>query len=263
MNTNENNSNIQKHQRNRILAGVVLVAIGVVLFADKMGVLLPHWLLTWPMLLIVIGLYTGIKHNFRNATWIILVFVGSIFLWDEIMADISLKKFTIPIILVGAGLLTILRPRFVWGGGRQRLGERRRERWNSYAADAETSTFKKEFEEASPLSDDYIDVNCVFSGVKKTVISKTFKGGRISCIFGGAELDLTKADIQGTAVLQLNEVFGGVTLVVPSNWTVQNNIDGVFQGVDDSRSSNGQNDENKLLILQGSIVMAGVEIKSY
>lgn len=259
MNPNDTDKGNQRHQRNRILAGIILVGIGIVLFADKMGVFLPPWLLTWPMLLIVAGIYSGFKHNFSNATWIILVLVGGIFLWDEMMLDVSLKPFTIPIILVGAGLITILRPRFGWGSGRERLRERR---WNR-SADTETTAFNKAFEEAGPLNDDYIDINCVFSGVKKTVLSKTFKGGRISCVFGGAELDLTKADIQGTAVLQLHEVMGGVTLVVPSNWSVRNNIDGIFHGVDDSRGSQVHTDADKLLVLQGSAVMAGVEIKSY
>ena len=259
MNTNDNNSNIQRHQRNRVLAGIILVGIGVVLFADKMGVLLPHWLLTWPVLLIVIGIYSGIKHNFSNATWIILVALGGIFLWDEMMMDVSLKPFTIPIILVAAGLLTIVRPRF--GDRHNSFGQRRRDRWSNVSTG--TAAFNKAFEEAGPLNDDYIDINCIFSGVNKTVISKTFKGGRISCVFGGTELDLTKADIQGTAVLQLNEVFGGVTLVIPSNWTVRNNISGVFHGVDDRRNNQVQNDSDKILLLQGSAVMAGVEIKSY
>jgi hypothetical protein len=64
-------------------------------------------------------------------------------------------------------------------------------------------------------------------------------------------------------VLDLHEVFGGITLTVPSNWTVKNDIDGVFHGVDDQRNNQVQPDADKLLILQGSAILAGVEIKSF
>jgi predicted membrane protein len=259
MDQNNIDNAISRHRKNRVLGGLVLIGIGAVLFADKMGVVLPPWLLTWPMLLIVIGLYSGIKHGFRNASWLIILAVGSIFLWDEVVADVHLKQFTVPIILIAVGLLAIVKPRFGWSGRRQKRWERRRERWGGTV----NSSFGKNFEDAAVVNDDYIDISCVFSGVKNTVLSKTFKGGKISCVFGGAEIDLTKADIQGTAVLDLHEVFGGVTLIIPSNWAVKNDIEGVFHGVDDRRNNQVTPDGDKLLILQGSAVLAGVEIKSY
>jgi len=259
MDQNNIDNAITRHRKNRVLGGLVLIGIGAVLFADKMGMVLPPWLLTWPMLLIVIGLYSGIKHGFRNASWLIILAVGSIFLWDEMVADVNLKKFTVPIILIAVGLLSIVKPRFGWSGRMQQRRERRRERWGYTTG----TSYKKDFEEGKVLNDDYIDINCLFSGVKNTVLSKTFKGGKISCVFGGAEIDLTKADIQGTAVIDLHEVLGGVTLVIPSNWSVKNDIEGVFHGVDDQRNTQVLPDADKLLILQGSAVLAGVEIKSY
>lgn len=265
MEQNNNDNTINRHRKNRVVGGLILIGIGAVLFAEKMGVVWPSWLLSWPMLMIVVGLYSGIKHNFKNATWIILIAVGSLFLWDEMVDDVSLKQFTFPIILIALGLLSILRPRslFNWSGRRQqrweRKWERRRDRWGF----TENTASDKNFEAGIPVSDDYIDINCVFSGIKRTVLSKTFKGGKISCVFGGAEIDLTKADIQGSAVLDLHEVFGGITLTVPSNWTVKNDIEGVFHGVDDQRNNQVQPDADKLLILQGSAILAGVEIKSF
>lgn len=250
----------QRQASNRIAAGVFLVGIGVVLFADKMGVLMPSWVLTWPMLLVVIGLYTGFKHNFQNLSWIILTAVGGIFLWDEIVLDLSLKPYIVPIILIGAGLLVILRPRDInrTGGG---FRQRRRERWNENQTGSSINQGTSGAEQTT--GEDYINIDCLLSGVERTVLSKNFKGGRISCIMGGAELDLTKADIQGTAVLQLNEIMGGVSLMVPSNWTIQNNISGILHGLEDRRSGQMQADPNKVLLLRGSAIMAGVEIKSY
>jgi predicted membrane protein len=258
MEQNEMNTDMYKHRSNRILAGLIIVGIGIVLFAEKMGVIFPAWLMTWPMLLIVIGFYVGVKHNFRNFAWVILMVVGGLFLWDEIVVGVDLKRFLFPIIIIAVGLISILRPR----PSRRFRRQMWRERWD----DRRNSGFEKAdivSENINPLSDDFISINSVFSGLKRTVLSKSFKGGKISCVFGGIELDLSQADIQGTVVLTFDEVFGGVKLVVPSNWTVKSNIEGVFHGVEDKRNQLIQNDPEKVLVLQGSAVFAGVEIKSY
>ena len=88
--------------------------------------------------------------------------------------------------------------------------------------------------------DDYIDAVSVFGGVKKTILSKDFKGGDIVNIFGGAEMDLTQADINGRVILDITQIFGGTKIVVPSHWQVVSDIAAVFAGVDDKRLRNGR-----------------------
>jgi predicted membrane protein len=82
---------------------------------------------------------------------------------------------------------------------------------------------------------------------------------------GGAEIDLTQADIQGTAIIRIEQVFGGTKLIVPPHWIVNNDIDGIFHGVEDKRRMQpGSNiDANKVLILKGSSIFGGIDIKSY
>jgi hypothetical protein len=41
--------------------------------------------------------------------------------------------------------------------------------------------------------DDYIDYVNVFSGGERQIVSQNFRGGKVSAVFGGIELDLTKA----------------------------------------------------------------------
>ncbi|UEG48920.1 cell wall-active antibiotics response protein [Ferruginibacter lapsinanis] len=255
MEDNMNNNKMRRVNENRFVGGLIIIGIGVVLLADKMGVAFPQWLLTWPMLLIVIGIFKGFKSNFRSFGWLILVAVGGIFLWDNIVPGVDLKKFVVPIILIAVGLLYIFKPKSKWRENRERCREQWRQR---HQGAVDTS-----WEESSPLNDDHLDIKSVFSGLKRTVLSKSFKGGRISCVFGGVELNLSQADIQGNAILRLEEVFGGIKLVVPPNWTIKNEIEGVFHGVDDERNNQSQVDPNKVLVLQGSAVFAGIEIRSY
>ena len=54
------------HMHNRMWGGLILVAIGSLLLARKLGAYIPDWLLSWPMLLIACGLLIGFKSNFRN-----------------------------------------------------------------------------------------------------------------------------------------------------------------------------------------------------
>jgi K+ transporter len=63
----------------RVMAGVILVIVGVVLFAKQLGVELPYWLFRWEMFLIVLGIFIGAKHSFKRSGWIIPVLIGVFF----------------------------------------------------------------------------------------------------------------------------------------------------------------------------------------
>ena len=64
---------------------------------------------------------------------------------------------------------------------------------------------------------------------------------------GGTEINLMKADIQQPIVLEVNNVFGGAKLIVPSNWNVKNEVTAVFGGIEDKRTiSTGRQMPQKL-----------------
>lgn len=118
---------------------------------------------------------------------------------------------------------------------------------------------------AGPFSaDDYLDAVSVFGGVKKTILSKNFRGGEIVNIFGGAELDFTQADINGRVVIDITQIFGGTKIIVPSNWQVVSDLAAVFAGIDDKRiRTTAGTDTTKVLVLKGVSIFAGVDIRSY
>ncbi len=254
----DNNNPFPIRRRNSgYLTGLVLILIGGALLVEKMGVPVPYWLFTWPMLLIVIGLYSGIKHSFRNNTWILLMAVGGFFLVDDFIPELKLEPLFWPILIIGLGVLFLVRPRqkdwaFHWD---ERRGKYRRYNGTS-------SNIPDE-----PVQDgsDYFNIHSVFSGVKRTVLSKNFKGGSISCVFAGVEIDLTQAEITNKVIIRIEEVFGGTKLVIPADWVLQNEIEGIFHGVEDKRGyrANLAPNPNKVLILRGSAVFAGIEVRSY
>ncbi len=255
----EDNKKIKNRDGARVVGGLMLVAVGAALFVRNMDYFdLPYWLFTWPMILILVGIYSGVKHNFQNNGWIIMIGVGVFFLVDKFIPNLKLEPAFWPLVIIGMGILFIVRPRKKnWIRDRQDVGYDKlhipptgNPQYSAYTSADKTDSIK---------------VDSVFSGVNRTILSKNFQGGKMSCVFGGAEIDLTQADINGTVVIKMDVVFGGVKLIVPANWGVQSDIDGVFHNVDDKRRYNAAVgvDPNKMLLLKGSCVFGGIEVKSF
>jgi predicted membrane protein len=240
----------------RLESGIFLVLAGLLWLAYKMGAPLPEWIFTWPVLLIGIGLLIGIRCRFHNPGSFILILIGSVFLIDQSVPGIDIGNYIAPIILIGLGIIFILRPRRLY------FGMYKRARWQQRAfAEDEKNTGNSA---ATKENEEYIDVHSVFGGVKKNIQSKNFKGGEIVCFLGGAEINMMQADIQGTVVLEVNNVFGGTKLIIPANWHVQIEISATFGGVEDKRNfQSNPPDQDKKIILKGSCLFGGIEIANY
>jgi hypothetical protein len=96
------------------------------------------------------------------------------------------------------------------------------------------------------------------------VVSKNFKGGEIVAVFGGAEIDFSHADIQGVVKLEATNILGGTKLIVPPTWDVQSEMVAILGGVEDKRRIQPEMiDRNKRLVLMGTALLGGLEVKSY
>lgn len=245
----ENNSNsLRSDRHDRFWTGLVLVIIGGGLLARRMGVPLPEWLFTWPMIIILIGLVSGIKSRFESYSWIIITAIGCIFLSGEVIRDVNMEPYFWPIIIIGLGLLYMFRPKRNSFYRERCLRQRSSEKWAS----------------ATVSEEDMINSISVFGGVKKVVTSKNFKGGEIVCFMGGSEINLSQADINGTVVIDITLVFGGTKLILPPHWDVRSESVAIFAGIEDKRPIQAGNfDPNKIIVLRGTTVFGGIEIKSY
>jgi predicted membrane protein len=254
----------RSHGSGHIFSGLILLAAGGLLLASRMGAPIPDWLFSWHSLLIAIGLFIGFRSNFKNPGWIIMLSIGGFFLIDDIMPGSNLHNYILPAILITVGAFFIMRPRGEWK--RDQHWNRRWNRWdrNSEHSAAVPNVITPAGFEGTPEEGEYIDVNAVFGGVKKLILSKNFKGGEMNCFMGGTEINLLQADIQRPIQLEVNAVFGGAKIVVPSNWDVKNEVTAVFGGVEDKRSINSaMPDTNKSITLVGTVVFGGIEIKNF
>lgn len=238
----------------RIWTGLLLLLIGGVALLRAMQFPVPYWLFTWQMLLIAIGLFSGFRNQFQGGFWIVLIVVGGIFLLEQYFPDLIVRAYFWPLGLIALGLLFILRP-----------NRRRRDNWSNSQAPPDTGervVIGNTTE--SHHTSDFIDSTSIFGGTKKIIVSKDFKGGEIVNIFGGSEIDLTQADINGTVRLELTQVFGGTKLLVPAHWQIKPEMMALFGGIEDKRRTTDlANDPNKVLVLNGTSIFAGIEIKTY
>ena len=250
--TDSYNSWESNHRRGKLFGGLIIVGIGCLFLAREMGAIIPSWIFSWQMLLIVIGLYVGVKHAFQRIGWLIMIMIGSAFLLRDYMPQYDFTHYLWPLALIILGLFVMLRPK-----RKCRDHWRRWDRRHNWRYGSET--------QGPAETDSYIDVSSVFGNVKKNIISKAFKGGEVNCVFGGAEINFSQADIEGTARMEVNAVFGGARLIVPSNWNVKSELTAVLGNVEDKRPVHKDiiSDESKVLILEGNAVFGGIEIRSY
>lgn len=119
--------------------------------------------------------------------------------------------------------------------------------------------------EGESIHEDVIDSTSFMGGVKKNILSKNFKGGEITNVFGGAEINLSQADFEQSVTLEMTNIFGGTRLIVPANWEISSELVSVVGSIEDKRptQSNVSSDVKKVLILKGTTVFGGIDIKSY
>jgi len=226
---------------NRVLIGVILVFAGLFLVLKNTGLFpdpLYHIVFSWPMLLIAIGLVMTLGATEKTAGVIVLA-VGAFFMIPRIFSEtFHMYDMFWPSIFIIIGVIFIVT---------------RRKAWNAASS-------------KGMIGDDYFDYVNVFSGGERQIVSQNFRGGKISAVFGGIEIDLTKAKMApGRIELEIACVFGGATIIVPDDWYVTLEVTPVLGGFSDSRKlAPGRTyDSSSQLVIKGAVVFGGGELKSY
>lgn len=227
-------------------AGLIVVIVGLVLLLRQTTLPIPGWIFTWPMILIAVGFFIGARRNFAGFGWAIPMLLGVAFLLHEIYPWLYLHEYVWPVILIVIGLL------IMFGSG-HRGNYRRRMRYRRPEISGPGAT--------SP--EDTLSVTAIFGAQEKNLVSKDFKGGETTSIFGGSSLNFRQADMQHDAVLGITQIFGGLELIVPPHWDVQSEVTTVFGGIQDTRSYHEESASTpkKRLVLRGTVIFGGIEIK--
>lgn len=220
----------------QLFVGIIVILVGALMTLDNLHVLdAGRYLRFWPAGLIALGLVKvwnsrdGMGGAFGG---FIFVVIGTWLLLEQTaLVRVSFWDMW-PALLVFFGLF------LVWQGV---SGPRRR----PSAGD----------------SNALISATAVLGGVARGNNSTAFRGGELTAMMGGCELDLRHASIDGEAVIDVFALWGGIEIRVPPDWTVVSRITPILGGVDD-KTRPPQGASRHCLVLRGFVVMAGVEIKN-
>lgn len=232
-----------RHSRSgSLVVGIVLIALGAIFLLEHQG-LIPSDLIyhLWPLILIILGITKIFGAHERNASkeriWgSMLLLFGCVLLLGELgHPQFELHRIW-PFLLIVLGIYVL---------------------WM-------TIQDRRPGSEVSP--DAQLDSVNIFGGGQYRIGAKNFRGGKVLAVFGGFELDLRQADIEGAeAVLEVTAFFGGGEIRVPETWHVVVSGMGIFGGYgDESRPpvANPAGPAVKTLVLKGVAMFGGVSIKN-
>lgn len=239
-----NNDDRPRHSNSatgKIAVGVVLILIGFVLVIRNTGFLPRYFesiIFSWQMLLIAIGFVMTLGTGNKTPGLIVMA-VGGFFILPELF-HVPFRTYRLfwPAIFIIIGIIVLTNAKWL-----------KRDSWTS----------------GREASNDIIDMVNIFGGGERRLLSQNFKGGKITCVFGGGEIDLTRAGLApGTSELEISCVFGGVSLIVPPDWNVIIDVTPVLGGFSDQRKAPVSTiDMSRTLVVNGAVVFGGGEIKSY
>lgn len=217
---------------NRIWIGLIFVIFGTGFLMHQAEIIdfthvLAAW---WPLILIIIGVIQLINRTSSSSiSGMMFILVGGLFLVNQLF-DFNLTAYIWPIIIIFIGLVFM---------------------------------FTRVKYEAPPHTDRDLNNFLLFAGTEVRSQSKNFRGGSVTAIFGGAEIDLREVVIaKEGATLDLTAIFGGIELTVPENVQVEVSGIPIFGGWEDKTRARGNDDDISILKINGMAVFGGVEIKN-
>lgn len=214
--------------KSRLTLGLFVLLTAIILFFQLNGG--QGFGQLWPLYLLLFG-FSGL---FNRSSWMlggVLLIIGVFFL---------LRNFNIisgiPISYIWPGILLLFAVVIIAGAFAKRSGGELMKGQRNYTA--------------------------FFGGTEDIIDNPDFKSLSLSAMFGGVDLDMTRAGIQGEeARIDVFVLFGGADLILPENWRVENRAISIFGGVE-NQSRASDDPDRKRVLLTGTVLFGGVTIKT-
>lgn len=217
------------------LAGLVLLTIGSLLFAQNLDLLnLRQYARYWAALPLALGLVKSLTGGSRGdrVFGVVLTIFGASQLakalgyWSPGPADV------VAFVLIGVGVYFIAR-----------------------------GVFGRTEPQVSLDGSDWISAIAIMAGFERGNNSPNFRGGDLTVVMGGCEIDLRQARLRAPASIDVFVMWGGIEIRVPEDWSVELRGTPLLAGfVDKTRQPPAPTE--KRLVVRGIALMGGVEIKN-
>jgi hypothetical protein len=252
-----------------VVAGIVLIALGVLFTLSSFDVIDAGSLGDyWPLFLMVPGFISFVwpRKNADRFWGAILFGVGGLLLLRNLGIIWIRFRHVWPVVLLALGVYLIWRAlegrRPAGGPGTGPGGSVH----DGAIAGLDGGSGVRAMEISGPGSPggDRLDEFAVFGGGDRMLRSKSFRGGNVTAIMGGFDIDLRDADIAGdSARIEMFVLMGGVDLKVPEGWTVVLDVTPFMGGADYSAKNRRPPAEGpeKVLTVSGFVCMGGIEVR--
>lgn len=205
-----------------LVFGVVALLVQLDVITADLGQIAADW---WPLIVIGVGVAALVTVPRAWAGPTLIIGVGVLFLLQTLdLVEFSVWEILWPlaIILVGLALLT-------------RVGR-------------------------ASEDDDVVNSTVMWWGSERRTRSQKFRGGSLTALMGGIELDLRAADIVDRAEIAVFVMWAGVEIKVPPTWRVHVSGLPLLGGWEDKTTPPLDPNAPQLLV-HVTAVMGGVEIK--
>ena len=218
----------------KILWGIVLLAVGVIVGLNALGVThvdvwFPGWWTLFIIIPCIVGLFTE-KDKTGNA---IGLGIGIVLLLSQLdIIDSSIVwKLIFPIAIIVVAL------KMIFGGIKR----------------------KSDGGDDVIISIDAPEGTAIFGGKEMNFDGQVFEGVEINAIFGGVDCDLRGAVITKDCRIKANAIFGGVDILVPKEVNVKVSSTNIFGGTNDESLKDG--DGSVTIYIDAVSIFGGVDIK--
>lgn len=217
-------------QFTRTLAGLAIIAVGMLALLNSLNIMslgdiLNDW---WPAAIIFAGVLIFMNDP-RSFVWpLIIVTAGTLLQLRELgVVTVNPWQLFWPLVIIAVGISTLVNRSHTHKGINKK---------------------------------DLDNISVFLAGSTTKNESKDYKGGKVSTILGGADIDLRQAVIKDEATLNVFTVLGGVEIKVPEGWEVKSSITPIAGGIEIKTKPAGKN--APVLTIVGDVVFGGVDVKN-
>lgn len=237
------------HKLNIVMLSVIFITVGVLLLGRNLGWVDPtifSFIVSWQMLLIVLGVIHLIKQHFIGGG--LLIFIGGYFLFPQLTV-IGGEWIGVywPVIFILIGILILIK------------------RWNHKPGFHFRKNRKTSNTSECTTTDGFVSSEVSFGAVEHIMLDPVFKGADLHNSFGSIVLDLRRTKLEAEeTIINVDCSFGSIELIIPVTWNISIVTDNTLSGVSDKRLHpyNAEIDTQHRVIIKGDLSFSGVEIKS-
>jgi hypothetical protein len=218
----------------RLIIGLGILSLGLLWTLDNLDLLesepITDW---WPVILIAIGVLQLFDPRSAKVGPAILTIIGTGLLLDNLdLIDFDLGDL-IPLAIAAFGAKLI---------------------WEAVG--------RKNARLPGTDDDSTIHAFAMMAGTRRQSTSTDFRGGDVSAVMGGVELDLRSAQIRDGQEILIDAFafWGGVEISVPAHWRVVGRVTPVMGGFIDKTSATAEG--GPTVVIRGTAIMGAIEVKN-